>query len=79
MQVWQPETLPKAAQMLDQPGTKAIAIGTALQLDRARVLAQPQTLIPLTGLLPKGISHEDDHWRVGAATMLDAIEKAYPT
>lgn len=74
MQVWQPASLAEAAALLARPGAQAIAGGTALQLDWARGVSRPGTLVSLAALLPCGVMRDGARWRIGAGTTLAGVE-----
>ncbi|WP_210527646.1 molybdopterin cofactor-binding domain-containing protein [Rubellimicrobium arenae] len=76
MRVVQPSCLDGALSLLDEPGAKAIAGGTALQLDWARGEPRPDLLVNLAPLLPSEIIHRGDKVEIGAGCTLEALRLA---
>ncbi len=75
MRLLRPTSLAEAGRMLAEPGSRAIAGGTLIQLGWARGEAQPSDLVDLSRLGLAGIALQSGHLRIGATTALAAIER----
>ncbi len=75
MRLLRPTSLAEASRMLAQPGSRAIAGGTFIQLSWARGEPQPTDLVDLSRLGLAGIAHRGGHLHIGAMTPLAAIER----
>ncbi|SHG76155.1 xanthine dehydrogenase D subunit [Kaistia soli DSM 19436] len=75
MRVVTPATIADAAGLLAEPGSRAIAGGTLIQLGWARGEAKPERLVDLSRLGLSTIDVEGSALRIGATTQLAAIER----
>ena len=75
MRLLRPASLAEASLMLAEPGRRAIAGGTLIQLGWARGEPQPDYLVDLSRLGLAGNAMSEGHVRIGAMTRLSDIER----
>lgn len=76
MEVWHPETVDEALDLLARPGARAVAGGTALNLDWAGGKARPAALVSLARLGLGGVEMQGDVLQIGAAVPLDSLARS---
>lgn len=77
MEVLSPETLDEALALVRVPGTRLVAGGTALQLEWAKGLPQPERMASLARIRGMtGLTVEADAIRIGALTTLADLIRA---
>lgn len=76
MQILRPDSLEEALALVQRPGARAVAGGTAWQLDWSQGKPRPEALVALGGLLPWGVSAQGAFLRIGAGTTLEEVIRA---
>jgi len=71
-----PATITEALALTADPDVRAVAGGTALQLDWAKGVPQPRIMVDLGGIADlRGVSIGAERTRIGALTTLGALER----